>query len=148
MANTTINKDPSFVNAPKAGVTAADGQKSGVTFVNADSTTAKTLFITGPNGAIIETITATTDDTSNNIVRLTLGDTVTDFHLGDVVVTTLAGTDAGVTPSKNLLDTTAIPSLRSDGSLLLPPDCVVKVAPESAVTAAKTLTIFPHAWDL
>lgn len=143
-----LNKDPSFVNQPKGGTAAAAGSKSGVTFVNADGTTAKTLFTAGANGSIIESIAGTTDDTSNNVVRITIGDGSTDYHVGDVSVTTLAGTDAAATPADNLLDTTALPYLRSDGSLLLPPDAILKVAPESAVTAAKTLTIYPFGWDL
>ena len=41
-----------------------------------------------------------------------------------------------------------MPYLRSDGSLLLPPDAILEVAPEAAVTAAKTLTFYPFGWDL
>ena len=55
-------------------------------------------------------------------------------------VPTLSGTD-GSAASVDLLDSTLIAGLDSDGELFLPSGYKVQVAPLASVTAAKTVTV-------
>ena len=112
----------------------------GVTFVNADGTSNKDLFVAGANGSRLASIAATTNDTSTNNVKISLYDGSTAWWAGTVAVPTLSGTD-GSTAGVNLLSLSLCPWLNSDGSLTLPSGWKVQVAPLVAVTAAKTLTL-------
>lgn len=125
------NTSPIFVLTPN---------NKGVTFVNADGTTLKDLFVAGANGSRLGSIAATTNDTAANNVQIKLFDGTTAWWAGTVDVPTLAGTD-GATAAVNLLSLSMCPWLNSDGSLLLPSGWKVQVAPLVAVTAAKTLTL-------
>lgn len=120
----------------------------GGTFVNADSTTAKTIYTAGSNDAIIKTLNLTSNDTSAVNIQLLVNDGTADRLLGTVRVATLSGTD-GAAPSVDALGGTLIPSLPYDanGKRVLPLQAghILKWAPLVAVTAAKTVTLFAQA---
>jgi hypothetical protein len=110
------------------------------TFVNADGTTAKDLVSGGTDGTKVFSINCTSDDTSTVNMQVFLHDGTTAYLLGTVAVATLSGTD-GSTAAVELLDSTAIPSLDTDGELFIPSGYKIQVAPLAAVTAAKTVTV-------
>lgn len=141
------NKDPIFGLTIKHG-TIAGAAKSGVKFVNADGTVAKTIYTAGSSGAIIENVCAHSDDTSTVTVQIAVNDGSTSFLLGEILVAIAAGSDAGTTPSVNLFDASKLGCLRSDGSLMLAAGAILEMNVKSAVTAAKTLTLFPIGSDL
>ena len=125
------NTSPIFVLTPNC---------KGVTFVNADGTTLKDMFVAGANGSRLAAVAANTNDTSANNVKLELFDGTTAYWAGTVNVPTLSGTD-GTTAAVNLLALSMCPWLNSDGSIFLPTGWKLQVAPLAAVTAAKTLTL-------
>lgn len=112
----------------------------GVTFVNADGTTTKDLFVAGANGSRVASIAATTTDTSANIVHLYAYDGTTAYLVGEVTVAAASGTD-GATAAVNLLALSMCPWLNSDGSITLPSGWKLQASVAAAVTAAKTLTL-------
>jgi hypothetical protein len=111
-----------------------------VTFVNADGTSAKDLIAAGADGSKVLAINVTSDDTSDVDMAVSVHDGTTAYLLGTVPVPTLSGTD-GSAPSVDLLDSTLIAGLDSDGELFLPSGYKVQVAPLASVTAAKTVTV-------
>jgi len=146
MTTNTSNKEAIFSGIIKNG-TIAGAAKSGVKFVNSDGTSVKTLYTAGSDGAILENICAHSDDTAAVIVLLSISDGTTTFPLGELTVAIGAGTDGGTTPSQNLLLATALGCLRTDGSLMLAAGSILQANVESAVTATKTLTLFPIGSD-
>lgn len=112
----------------------------GVTFVNADGTSTKDVFVAGANGSRVASIAATTTDTSNNIVHLYAFDGTTAYLVGEVTVPLASGTD-GTTAAVNLLSLSMCPWLNSDGSITLPSGWKLQASVTTAVTAAKTLTL-------
>jgi len=146
MTTNTSSKEAIFSGIIKHGIIAG-ASKSGVKFVNADGTLAKTIYTAGSDGAIIENISAHSDDTSAVIVQLAVNDGTTSFPLGEITVAIGAGTDGGTTPAVNLFDATKLGCLRTDGSLMLAAGAILEVNPKSAVTATKTLTLFPIGSD-
>ena len=133
----SANTDPIFALSANLGE---------VDFVNADGTTAETVFTAGENGSVLKAMSAHTDDSSDAIVDVFINDGSSDYAIGSVPVPDLSGSDGGTNPGVNLYDTTNIPALPSDG-LFLPSGYSVKVAPQSAVTADKTLTIIAIGFD-
>src|SRR4051812_48945073 len=100
---------------PNSVITPQSISQGGVTFVNADSTTAKTLLTAGANGTIVTGLAGTTDDTPANNVKLQIFDGTTNFLVGTVRLVTLAGTDGAVV-SRSLLNTTDLPFLKLDAA--------------------------------
>lgn len=113
---------------------------SGVSIVNADGTTPKTLYIAGTEGALLDNISVTSTDTSTVILALTYNDGSNDFQLGEISVPAGAGTD-GSTPSVNMMDANYLPFLQSRGGLPLGASHLLKVNAKSAVTTAKAIDI-------
>ncbi len=109
------------------------------TFVNADGTTPKTLITAGADGALVYSLTATTDDTAaiEYSVYVQRDGAGTNLLLGSVSVPAASG-DAAATPAVDLLDPSKIKGLDGDGNLILGGTDVLKVAARTAVTAAKT----------
>jgi len=132
------NKEVSFQDLPSNGTP--------VTFVNADGTAEKTIFTAGADGALVDSVFVTSDDTSAVVLNVFVNDGSTSFRIGTINVPTLSGTD-GVVVGVNLLDTTQMPALQTSGGILLAPTNLLKVAPQSAVTAAKTVTLTPLGGD-
>jgi len=112
----------------------------GVTFVNADGTTTKDIFVAGANGSRLASISATTTDTSANLVILYAYDGSTAYRIGEVSVAAASGTD-GSTAAVNLLSLSMNPWLNSDGSLTLPTGWKIQASVSTSVTSAKTLTL-------
>jgi hypothetical protein len=112
----------------------------GITFVNADGTSTKDLFVAGSNGSRVASIAATTTDTSNNIIHLYAYDGSTAYLVGEITVPLASGTD-GTTAAVNLLSLAMCPWLNSDGSITLPTGWKLQASVNAAVTTAKTLTL-------
>lgn len=119
---------------------------SAVTFVNADSTTPKTLFTPGTNGARLGAISAVSDDTATCQMQLYVRISSVDYKVGTVTIAIGAGNTGGVV-AQNLLSLTPNPWLDSDGAMRLPSGATVKVGPVAAVTAAKTVTLVAFGAD-
>ena len=112
-----------------------------ITFVNADSTTPKTIFTAATDGSVLKHINVTSDDTTDPVLLdVFVDDGTTAYLLGRVGVATLAGTD-GTEPAVDILDAGMIPGLGTNGSLFLASGYTVEVAPSVAITAAKTVTL-------
>lgn len=122
----------------------------GITLVNADGTSLKSLGVAPPaDGTRIKSLTATSDDTVARVLQLwnTIGGT--DYLLGEVTVPVGAGSD-GSTPAVNLLNATNMPGLQTDGIshwLDLANAGNLKIKTKVAVTAAKTIYIHAEAGD-
>lgn len=113
---------------------------AGVTFVNADGTTAKTLITAGADGGRVIALVATSDDTSAIDVQVFVqrAGAGTAYLLGTKQSAIGAGNTDGAAPTDLLAQLVTDPT---DGSLILGPGDVVKVGPKAAVTAAKTCYI-------
>lgn len=111
-----------------------------VTFVNADGTTAKDLISGGTDGTKVLGIACTSDDTSAVVMQLYVHDGTTAYLVGSINIPTLAGTD-GTEPAVDLLDAAALPWLDADGEFFIPTGYKLQVAPQAAVTSAKTVTV-------
>lgn len=127
------------------------GVNSGaVTFVNADSTTAKTVFTAGANDSDLKCLTITSNDTSTVNMQIFYRTGGTDYLIGTVRAVTLTGTD-GAANAVDLLNSTALPFLPVDdaGKRYIPVKNgdTIKVAPLAAVTSAKTATIVALGYD-
>lgn len=129
MGATTGNTDPLMGGA--ANLTE-------VTFVNADGTTAKPIFTASSDGSMLKSINVTSDDTSTVLMNIYIDDGTTEYLVGAVNVVTLSGTD-GTNPSVELLDGAKVPGLA--GGIFIPSGYSINVAPNAAVTAAKTVTV-------
>lgn len=108
-------------------------------FINADGTAAQDVVIAGPDGALVYTLCATTDDTAaiDYSLYVQRDGGGTNFLLGTVSVPAGAGNTSGVA-AVDLLDPSRIKGLDADGHLILGGTDRLRVAPRSAVTAAKT----------
>jgi hypothetical protein len=118
---------------------------SAVTFVNADSTTAKTLVTAGADGTRIETISATSDDTVARDIEVSVHDGSTNYVVGTVTVAIGAGYTTVAAAS--LLTQAKMPWLSPDGSITIENGWTIKVRPTVAVTAAKTVAIAASGGD-
>lgn len=118
-----------------------------VTVVNADGTNKKTVHTGGTDGTRVLSVSVTSDDTAAVRLNVYITSGGTDYQIGQVTIPIGAGTGTSDTASVNLLDATKMPFLQSDGSLLLENGSVLKVAANSAVTAAKTVTLVSYALD-
>jgi hypothetical protein len=118
-----------------------------VTIVPGDTTTLKTLRAGSTNGDKIESIAITSDDTSARVINVYITIGGTDYRVGTVNVPITAGTDAAATPAVSLLEASSMmPWIRRDsngrGYLYLASGSTLKVASQTTVTAAKTITFF------
>lgn len=135
----TTNKEPIFLNS--VNYTAAS-------FVNADGTTAKTIFTPdATDGGALMQINVTSSDTSPVVMQVNVVDSgATSRLLGSVIVPTLSGTD-GVVASVNILDSAFITGLQNDGSLTVKGGETVTVNPVGAVTATFQVDVIPQGGD-
>ena len=99
----------------------------------------------GTDGAIVQSITVTSDDTNAVDLQVFINDGTTSHLVGTVNIPTLAGTD-GIEPNVNLLQ--SINGLQEDGSLILEASFTLRVAALVTVTAAKTVTLVSQGGDL
>lgn len=125
------NVDPIFLKTTKNPL------KS---IVNADGTAIQQIFTAGADGGAITQLTATSDDTSTVIVVIGINDGTSSFTIGEVSVPAGAGTD-GATKAVNLLESTRVPLVDADGSIIMQANYILEVNAKTTVTATKTLTI-------
>lgn len=102
---------------------------------NITTTTPATMFTAGSDGGIVNRLTATNQDASNpETLTITINDGTDDAIIGKIVVAANAGNN-GTVPAVNLLDSGLMPGLlQDDGSLVLGPNCTLKVT--STATAS------------
>lgn len=132
------NRFPIFQSKPKMTAVEID---------NADGTALQSLFTAGAtNGALIDNIAVTTDDTSDVTIVVTVYDGSADFTVGEVVIPAGSGTD-GSNPAVNLLDADALPFLQANGGLPLGPSDILKVNAKAAVTATKVVHLVAFGGD-
>lgn len=108
-------------------------------YVNADSTSYQDVVTAGADGCIVYTLQAATDDTAaiEYSVAVQRDGAGTNWLLGTVNVPAGSG-NAAATPAVDLLDPSKIKGLDADGHLILGGTDKLRVAPKTAVTAAKT----------
>jgi len=128
MANTL----PIFQSGPSNGTPQ--------TILPADTTAEKTIYTAGSDGALVDSVFVTSDDTSDVVLNVFINNGTTSFLIGAVTIPTLSGTD-GTAPTINLLNLASLPALQAGGGLTLQPTHKLNVSAQSAVTTAKTVTI-------
>ena len=125
------------------------------TFVNADGTTAKTIFTPGSAGSKIVAITAFSSDSAARDLRINLNRSATNYPLTTVSVPINSGNTNAIPPVAVLQTTQsggtiAAPSgvlpIDQDGQVyfFLQSGDLLTAAPLVAVTAATQITV--HAW--
>lgn len=123
------NHEPVFIKAALI---------KGVQFVNADGTAKKTIVADAdiPNeGARIDQLPVTSNDTASVTLMWYISDGTTDFHIIDTVIA--AGSGYGAVVRIDAITTLA----PNTGYLYLPNGYSLKVAPLAAVTAAKVVDV-------
>lgn len=116
---------------------------------NADGTNAVTLMTAGASGAKIESIAATSTDTSPVTVQVIATISAVDYTLGEVAIPAGSGTN-GTAKAVDLLNVSDLPWARSDGVnryLLLGSGVVLKLKAKTAVTAGKVLQFMAQGGD-
>jgi hypothetical protein len=119
---------------------------------NSDSTNYVTLITAGANGTKVVAIGITSNDTANKNIILAITSGGVDYPLGMVQVLANAGNTNAI-QSQNLLEMPNITAAfiqDNDGSrvLWLPPNTVLKVKAETAVTSTKFINFNPTAFNL
>jgi len=133
----STNKDPAFDDVVKNGL---------VQIKIADTTVAKTVFTAGTDGATINQLTATTDDTSAVTLSLAINDGTLTNIIGQITVPIGSGTTT--TPATNLFNPDFIRMLQEDGSLVLEATNTLEVNATVTVTSGKTVYVTAAAGDL
>lgn len=111
------------------------------TFVAADTTTKKDIFIAGSNGSLLRAGGAVSDDTALVNLDLWYHDGSTAWAIGTIQVAIGAGNTVN-TAAINLLNTTNIKLLMApDGSLFMATGTKLQASVRATVTAAKTCTV-------
>ena len=117
-----------------------------VAIAPADTTTLKTLITAGTNGTRVDSITITSTDTAAMVVKLWVTYSAVDYCIGSVPVAIAAGTN-GSTVGVNGLNTTYIPGINSNRSLMLKSGEVLKVSVVTTVTADKVIHVRAEGGD-
>ena len=126
------NKNPIFLNSVSSKCAEID---------NAQGTTPEVIFTAGSDGGAIMNLTATSTDTVDATVVLTIDDGTQVNVIGEVSVPFGSGTN-DVAVTVNLLDSTALPGvLQNDGSLVVGASATLSVAVKSTVSATKVVSI-------
>lgn len=113
----------------------------GLKLVNADGTADKDAFThAGVNGSRCDGWAATSDDTVDVILKISMNDGTTSYPVGEVTVPAGAGTN-GTVKAKKVLNLTDLPWLDSSGSIFMPPGWKITVAAKVAVAAGKTVAL-------
>ena len=112
----------------------------------ADTTTQKTLYTAGAEGALIDNVSVISDDTAAAILVVTLNDGTSDCQIGEVTIPIGAGTD-GSTPAVNLLQSVAMPFLQAKGGLPLGALAILKVNAKVTLTAGKAIKLVTFGGD-
>lgn len=123
-----------------------------VTFVNADSTTPKTVFTAGANDSDLLGLIAATNDTAAVVVRVAIKRSSVEYILSTISVPISAGYGStGLVPAIDLLNSSMMPGLtvNSAGKRYIPCKSgdTIEVSPLNAVTAGRTLYISAFGQD-
>lgn len=110
---------------------------------NADGTTAKTLLTAGTNGTRVDSIIATSTDTSDRTLTLYLLKNAVSYRLGEVTIPDGAGTN-GVDAAADGI-TLALPFI--GGSFHIEAGCSLTVAVKVAVTSGKAIDVIALGGD-
>ena len=120
---------------------------SETTILPADTTVAKTVWTPdATNGGVLAHLNVCSDDSADHICEVYANDGSTDYLLGTVDVPDLSGTNGATDPAVDLIDQGQIPGVGGEG-LFLPGGYSVKVAVQTTVTAAKTVTVIGIGFD-
>ena len=130
------NKSPVFISVTKSPCLLIE---------NGDGTAEQVLFTAGTDGALVQSISVSSDDTNAVDVQLFVNDGSTSHLMGTVNIPTLAGTN-GIEANVNLL--TNINGLQEDGSLILEASFSLRAAVLVTVTSAKKVTLVVQGGDL
>lgn len=117
---------------------------------NSDGTNFVQLMAAGALGSKIETISCTTDDTSNVILQFCVTVAAVDYILGEVTVPLGSGTN-GTAKAVNILNATDLPWVRNDGInnyMYLENGETLKVKAKTAVTAGKFVYFHVQGGDI
>lgn len=121
-----------------------------VQVVNADAQSLKTIYTAGPAGSKIELLIATSNDTSNRDIQLSIVNSTVTYILGTITIPLTAGTINNVVTA-NLLGNSQITGLPKDSNgnpyIYLASGSVLKASALTSVTAAKTISIISHGGD-
>lgn len=112
----------------------------GLDIENGDGTTAQDLVTAGTDGSRINNISVTSNDTAAIDLIVSYYDGTTDFTIARVTIPIGAGTD-GTTPPVSLLNNTDMPFLGDDLSYYLEGTDKLRIAAQTAVTAAKKIQV-------
>lgn len=131
---------PMFIGTP---------QTPAVAFVNADSTTFKTMLTAGSSGSRVDSLFGSNTDTANAyVVQLALQKSGVDYVLGEVSVPANAGTN-GTVKSVAMLNPTDLPGLAytEGGALFLASGVALRARVKTAVSGSFTVQIVGTAGD-
>lgn len=121
-----------------------------VSLNNASGTTLVTLFTAGANDSVMNSIIATTNDTTTVNLCLVVNDGTTDRYLGCVNLPINSGRTGSIA-SVDVLGSTLIPGLSKDISgrsvLKLQAGYIVKVGVLSAITSGKVVDVIGASED-
>jgi hypothetical protein len=107
---------------------------------NADGTTIQDLVTAGANGSRIDAISVTSDDTVNIDLLVYYNDGTNDYLIARITITAGAGSDGTVVPI-SLLNATSMPFLGEDLSYYLEASNKLRIGAQTAVTAAKKISL-------
>jgi len=120
------------------------------TIVNADGTSFVTVMTAGSSGSKLESLIASNGDSAvTTVLQLAITIGGVDYIIGEVSVPLGAGTN-GTTKSVDLLNTSDIPGLRSDGVntyLYLAASSVLKVKAKVAIAGANKMYLLGQGGD-
>jgi hypothetical protein len=111
---------------------------------NSDGTSFVQLVAGDTDGTKIESIAVTSDDSSDRVLQLCVSVGAVDYPIGEITIPDGAGTN-GIDKAVNLLNTTDLPWLRSDGVnqyLYLVNGMTLKAKSKTAITAARFINVF------
>lgn len=120
------------------------------TIVNADGTTAKTVFTAGSNGSKLELLTVSSTDTSDRDINIFVTRAATNYLISTVKIPLSSG-NTNALPAIDIMKSVQIPALTFDANgnkyLYLKSGDTLTVATTTTVTAAKTVTILSQGGD-
>ena len=107
---------------------------------NGDAVAAQDFITAGAKGSRIDSISVTSDDTVNIDLIVSLNDGTVDHVIARIPILAGSGTD-GINPPVSLLNITDMPFLGEDLSYSLKTGNKITIAAQTAVTAAKKITL-------
>ena len=134
---TNANTTPIFQKNPLLAV---------LELTDADASDVTVLATAGAEGALIDNISVTSDDTADIVMELFIRDTAVDYKIGEVTIPAGAGTDSALA-SANLLNATQLPFLQAAGGLPLGAGQSLAVACKATMTAAKVCYLVAFGGD-